>query len=204
MHRDLKILHDRIDECQICASSVRGFVKPQGVDRGSGSKIMFVGEGPGNDEYKRSLAFAGAAGRRLDSWLSACGADPDDVRKDCYLSSVIKCFDKHREPSNQHVMIKNCSQFLFEQIALIKPSLIITLGKVAYEELAVTSSPYKDALCQLFWSEDHLLVTRPGIHYYLMPWPHPSPRNRLLNDDTLVREVRTTFAVVRRFLETRL
>ena len=129
MDGELKILHAKIDDCQVCASVVSGFVKPRGVDRSSGSRIMIVGEGPGNDELAQSIAFAGAAGRRLDTWLLGCGVDPEAVRKDCYLTSVMKCIDKNKEPSNQRAI---CAHLCLSVALFLHLPLAAVIGQCVF------------------------------------------------------------------------
>jgi DNA polymerase len=86
--------------------------------------IMFVGEGPGFHEDQQGRPFVGAAGQFLDELLQSIGLKRDEV----YITNVVKC----RPPSNrdpQPEEIAACQSYLDRQIALIRPKVIVTLGR---------------------------------------------------------------------------
>ena len=86
--------------------------------------IMFIGEGPGFHEDRQGLPFVGAAGQFLNELLQSIGLRRTDV----YITNVVKC----RPPGNrdpQPAEIEACREFLDRQIALIKPKVIVTLGR---------------------------------------------------------------------------
>ena len=86
--------------------------------------VLFIGEGPGRDEDLQGKPFVGAAGRILNEFLESIGMDRSDV----YIANVVKC----RPPSNRDPLpeeIKTCWPYLEEQIKIIKPKLIVTLGR---------------------------------------------------------------------------
>ncbi len=86
--------------------------------------VMFIGEGPGRDEDLQGLPFVGAAGRVLNEMLSAIGW----TREDVFIANVVKC----RPPNNRDPLpeeVKSCWPYLEEQIRIIKPKLIVTLGR---------------------------------------------------------------------------
>jgi DNA polymerase len=88
------------------------------------SELMFIGEGPGFHENEQGRPFVGAAGRFLEQLLASI----DLTRADVYITNVVKC----RPPSNRDPMpeeIAACADFLDEQIALVHPRLIVTLGR---------------------------------------------------------------------------
>jgi DNA polymerase len=87
---------------------------------------MFVGEAPGKNEDERALPFVGQAGKLLDELLAEVGL----AREDVFVANVLKC----RPPGNrdpQPLEIDNCQDYLFEQVALIQPRVICTLGNFA-------------------------------------------------------------------------
>jgi uracil-DNA glycosylase family 4 len=194
----LAVLHQAIDECTVCADHVPGLVKIQGVRRGEPGKIMIIGQGPGRQEAERRSAFAGQSGTRLDRWLVEAGADPANPRGGIYLTSVTKCVPG--PGASMTHMVKNCRRFLLEQLAIIKPSLLVTLGKPAYEQLRVSHDPYEQALCRLFHSESQLLFPGTGFHYALLPWPHPSGLNRWHNEPGNRSRLVASFDLMRPFL----
>lgn len=89
------------------------------------SGILFIGEGPGSNEDKQGLPFVGDAGKFLDEML----ASVDLSRKDIFITNVVKCRPPHnRDPLEEEV--GTCTRnYLFAQINLIKPKLIVTLGR---------------------------------------------------------------------------
>jgi uracil-DNA glycosylase family 4 len=93
--------------------------------------VMFVGEAPGYHEDARGLPFVGQAGKLLDSLLEGIGMSRDDV----FVANVLKC----RPPGNRDPLpeeIRSCEPHLFRQIALIRPTLVCTLGNFATKLLS--------------------------------------------------------------------
>ena len=88
--------------------------------------IMFIGEGPGQQEDFTGEPFVGAAGQFLDRMLSIIGLG----RHNCYIANTVKC----RPPGNRDPLLTEqdaCYPWLQEQIDLIKPKIIICLGRIA-------------------------------------------------------------------------
>jgi uracil-DNA glycosylase family 4 len=88
---------------------------------------MFVGEGPGAEEDQKGEPFVGQAGKLLDNMLAAIALRRG---KNVYITNVVKC----RPPGNRNpeaAEVAQCEPYLHRQIALIKPKLIVALGKVA-------------------------------------------------------------------------
>jgi DNA polymerase len=85
---------------------------------------MFIGEGPGFHEDRQGIPFVGAAGKFLDELLA--GVDMD--REDVYIANVVKCRPpNNRDPKPEE--IEACSSHLERQIELLKPLIIVTLGR---------------------------------------------------------------------------
>jgi DNA polymerase len=95
------------------------------------AKVMMIGEGPGKDEDETGHPFVGSAGRYLDHVLERVGIDRDDL----FITNIVKC----RPPQNRtpkKMEIETCvSNYLFNQIGIIKPKLIVLLGGVAAKTL---------------------------------------------------------------------
>ncbi len=88
--------------------------------------VMFVGEGPGQQEDLQGEPFVGPAGRLLDEMLSII----DLSRENCYIANIVKC----RPPGNRDPLETEqqaCAGFLFEQMQLIRPKLVVCLGRIA-------------------------------------------------------------------------
>ena len=94
------------------------------------AEILFVGEGPGEQEDRLGEPFVGPAGKLLDEMLYIIGLS----RKNCYIANIVKC----RPPGNRDPMNTEreaCSQWLQAQIALIRPKILVCLGRIAAMEL---------------------------------------------------------------------
>ena len=92
------------------------------------ARVLFIGEGPGFHEDQQGIPFVGPAGRFLDELLEMIGMQRDDV----YITNVVKC----RPPGNRDPRLEEveaCRPFLDRQIALIRPKVIITLGRYSME-----------------------------------------------------------------------
>lgn len=94
---------------------------------------MFVGEGPGFNEDRQGEPFVGQAGKLLTELLSSIGL----TRKDVYIANVVKCRPpENRDPAPDEIAA--CSPYLMEQVAIIRPRVICTLGRFATKLLADT------------------------------------------------------------------
>ena len=90
------------------------------------ANILFVGEGPGEQEDLLGEPFVGPAGKLLDDMLSIIDID----RTNCYIANIVKCRPPHnRDP--QEAEQEACIGFLRNQVALIKPKVIVCLGRIA-------------------------------------------------------------------------
>lgn len=88
------------------------------------AEVMFIGEGPGFNEDQQGRPFVGPAGRLLNELLASINLDRSEV----YITNIIKC----RPPNNRDPMpqeITACTPYLERQLALIKPKVVVTLGR---------------------------------------------------------------------------
>lgn len=120
-------LYERVADCPACAlARTRAHTVP-----GSGpaaAEIMFIGEAPGAREDESGLPFVGRAGQFLDELLASIGLSRETV----YIANVVKC----RPPGNRDPQpdeIAACRPFLDEQIAIIDPKVIVTLGRFSMQ-----------------------------------------------------------------------
>ena len=116
------------DSCGIVYCSTR-----KNVVFGDGNpnaELMFIGEGPGENEDLQGEPFVGAAGKLLDDMLSIIDLD----RKNCYIANIVKCRPPHnRDPKEEEQ--DACIDFLRNQVALIKPKILVCLGRVAAKRI---------------------------------------------------------------------
>lgn len=95
--------------------------------------ILFVGEGPGEQEDLQGEPFVGAAGKLLDDMLSIIDLD----RSNCYIANIVKCRPpRNRDPQEEEQ--EACIGYLRNQVALIKPLVIVCLGRIAAKRLIDT------------------------------------------------------------------
>ena len=93
--------------------------------------ILFIGEGPGEQEDIQGQPFVGPAGKLLDDMLSIIDLDRT---KNCYIANIVKCRPPHnRDPLDTEQ--DACIPFLQEQIALIQPKIIVCLGRIAAKRI---------------------------------------------------------------------
>ncbi len=111
------------------------------------SKVMLIGQAPGFKEIEVLLPFAWTAGKKLFSWFENIGVDETPFRKSIYMSAICRCYPGKKLPTakskNKKVHgdrvpnkdeIKQCSQWLQAEIELLKPELIILVGKLAIQQ----------------------------------------------------------------------
>ena len=90
------------------------------------ARLMFVGEAPGEQEDLMGIPFVGAAGKLLDKYFTAVGIIRDDV----YIANILKC----RPPHNRDPLPEEgdaCIGYLREQVKLIRPEIIVCLGRIS-------------------------------------------------------------------------
>ncbi|BDC93191.1 uracil-DNA glycosylase [Treponema bryantii] len=93
--------------------------------------VLVIGEGPGHDEDMQGLPFVGKAGILLDRMLAAIGLDR---KTNCYIANIVKC----RPPENRNPLPDEqsaCFSFLETQIHILKPKMILCMGKIAIEKI---------------------------------------------------------------------
>lgn len=93
--------------------------------------VMFIGEGPGEQEDLRGEPFVGPAGMLLDDMLSIIDLDR---KTNCYIANIVKCRPPHnRDPEEAEQ--EACIGYLHSQIALVNPKIIVCLGRIAAKQL---------------------------------------------------------------------
>lgn len=124
---DLISIHSQILSCSRCplAKTRKNVVPGEG---NFAAELMFVGEAPGVDEDAQGRPFVGRAGQLLTKIIEAMNRSREEV----YITNVVKC----RPPDNRTphpAEVEKCRGYLLAQVEIIKPRVIVTLGKVATE-----------------------------------------------------------------------
>ena len=125
----LAVVHEHILACTDCPLHLRRTQAVPGTGP-AGARIMAVGEGPGETEDRVGRPFVGAAGNVLTKLLESIGVRRDDI----YITNVVKC----RPPGNRDpepAEMEACSHFLDAQIEIIRPDVILILGRHALARL---------------------------------------------------------------------
>ena len=131
----LKLIREEIGDCTRCALA-KGRNKIVFGDGDPNAKLMFVGEGPGADEDASGLPFVGRGGQLLNNMIAAMGLKREQV----YIANVVKCRppgNRTPEPDEAHT----CSPFLFQQIDVVRPKIIVALGQTAVTYLTGEKRP---------------------------------------------------------------
>lgn len=128
-------LRTAVAACQRCelhrtrTQTVFGVGNPQ-------ARWMFIGEAPGVEEDKQGEPFVGRAGQLLTSMIRALGLRREDV----FIANVLKCRPPdNRDPKPSEAV--SCRAFLERQVALVNPTLVIAVGRIAAQNLLATETP---------------------------------------------------------------
>ena len=123
-----------VAQCERCPELVANrtlTVPGQGDVR---ARLMFIGEGPGEEEDRQGLAFVGKAGVLLTKMIESIGLERDQV----FIANIVKC----RPPGNRNptpIEASNCRPYLARQLEIIRPRAIVALGSVASRNLLETT-----------------------------------------------------------------
>jgi len=125
--KDLLAIRERLGDCTRCklSNSRKNIVFGTGNPN---ARLLFVGEGPGANEDRQGEPFVGKAGELLNKMIDAMGYKREDV----YICNVVKCRPPgNRDPEAEEVLA--CAEFLDAQIEVIRPSVIVGLGRFAVQ-----------------------------------------------------------------------
>ena len=179
----LQALAESLHDCQRCPLAKLG---RRQVVFGVGhphASVMFVGEAPGFHEDQKGEPFVGAAGQLLNELLESVGLS----RADIYIANVIKCRPpNNRDPEAQEV--DTCKPFLLQQIVLIRPKLVCSLGNWATQTLLERKVGITRVRGQAFYMKD----------FVLFPLLHPAAA---LHQGSMLQPLREDFQKLKDFLD---
>ncbi len=174
LHENIRNCHN----CGLCETRIMSVIDGVPDDR---IRLMLVGEAPGGHEATISgRPFSGQAGQILDDFLRSIGLS----RKELYVSNLVKCrpvrpstrprYGSHanRKPSSKEV--KQCAAFLEDEVRLLEPELVVTLGKTPLDWFLSHPVSMKDVHGKMFQ------VERMGVNVYAMYHPASLIYNRSL------------------------
>jgi uracil-DNA glycosylase len=199
--KDLKSVHLRLKKCRKCPDMCGNAVFGPPLK----TQIMLVGQAPGIHEGVIGKPFAYTAGKTLFKWLKdSIGAEEEQIREMIYFSAVARCFPGKakggkgdRPPSQKE--IENCSEFLKAEVQLIKPQVILAVGKLAIAEVLKdhfkdSKFSLEDAVGKSFKSKFH------GRTVLVIPLPHPSGVSRWPHSVTGKEKLKKAFDEIARVI----
>ena len=174
----LKVLYAEVRDCVRCPLH-QGRTNAVFGAGNADSELMFIGEAPGANEDRLGLPFVGAAGKLLDRLLGEIGMD----RRDVWIGNVLRC----RPPDNRDPQpreIESCQGYLFEQVRLIEPTVICTLGNFSTKLLRADTT----GISRLHGQEEVRVIGTRAVRLY--PLYHPAAA---LYTPSMLETLRTDF-----------
>jgi uracil-DNA glycosylase len=161
--------------------------RPVVVGRAVASRVILVGQAPGDKEPKFGRPFAWTAGKTLFKWFhSALGWTEEEVRDRFYFAAVCRCFPGKRAEGGDRVPapaeIVNCSAWLEREFELLRPALVLPVGKLAISQF-MPLAPLNEVIGKSF------KINYRGHEVDCIPLPHPSgasPWHRMEPGKTLL------------------
>lgn len=161
--------------------------RPVVVGRAVASRVILIGQAPGDKEPKLGRPFAWTAGKTLFKWFhAALGWSEEEARERIYFAAVCRCFPGKRPEGGDRVPapdeIANCSGWLEREFALLRPALVLPVGKLAITQF-LPPAPLNDTIGRL------LQIDYRGHEVDCIPLPHPSgasPWHRMEPGKTLL------------------
>ena len=179
----LQDLAKSLHNCQRCKLAKLGRTQVVFGVGNPHATIMFVGEAPGFYEDQKGEPFVGAAGKLLNDLLQSAGLSREEI----YIANVIKCRPpNNRDPETDEV--DTCKPFLMQQIQMIRPKLVCTLGNWATQTLLERKVGITKVKAQAFYMKD----------FVLFPLLHPAAA---LHQGGLLEPLKEDFKKLKEFLD---
>jgi len=174
VHEQLQALTRAIEQHQAqlrACTACPDMIGPVVVGRPVVSPVMMIGQAPGVKEGPAGRPFAWTAGKTLFKWFASIGLDEEAFRSRVYMAAVCRCYPGKNPKGGDRLPSKlevaNCDRWLQAEYALLKPRLVILVGKLAIERF-LPAGRLSDVVGRLH------PVTLAGQPAELAPLPHPS------------------------------
>ena len=158
----------RLRGCEACPDMIRPVVTGQPVM----SPVMLIGQAPGVKEGPAGKPFAWTAGKTMFGWFATLGLTEDQFRSRVYMAAVCRCFPGKAEGGGDRVPspdeVRNCSKHMEAEVRILKPRLVIPVGKLAIAQLY----PDIDKLTEIIGSSRRGQLA--GHEFDVIALPHPS------------------------------
>jgi len=179
----LQDLAKSLHNCQRCKLAKLGRTQVVFGVGNPHASIMFVGEAPGLNEDQKGEPFVGAAGKLLNDLLQSANLSRDQI----YIANVIKCRPpNNRDPEPDEV--ETCKPFLLQQIQMIRPKLVCTLGNWATQTLLERKVGITKVKARAFYMKD----------FVIFPLLHPAAA---LHQGNLMDTLKEDFKKLKEFLD---
>ena len=164
-----------LETLRACRRCPRVFAPPV-VGAVTDASILLIGQAPGPREREAGYPFAWTAGTTLFRWFASIGVNEARFREKVYMGAVIRCFpgklpDKQGDRKPSRLEMENCSIHHRTEMRLLRPSLVILVGKMASETL-IPHRRLAEVVGLAFAMEEE------GHPYTAIPLPHPSGLSR--------------------------
>ena len=164
--------------CAACTRCVDEGIIPEAnptFQGGPEARFFLVGQAPGPVEREIRRPFMGRAGRELGRWMARAGFESDDqFRRLTYIASLMRCFPGRHPRGGDlrppRAAIENCAPWLEQELALIRPVMVILVGPMAISRF-LGPGRLEERVGRSF-----------GADPLMVPLPHPSGQSRWLND----------------------
>jgi uracil-DNA glycosylase len=192
----LNELHTQMRACRLCVDNDHDVV-PKAIFTGNyGARIMSIGQAPGITEIDAGRPFNAGSGVRLFQWLAGAGIEETWYRSTQYMTSVTKCYPGRsksgsgdRVPSRVEQVL--CRPFLEREIELVKPQLIIPIGKLAISLFY----PKRAKLTDIVGTEKQV------DGRWIVPLPHSSGASRWHQIESNRALIQNAVGLIRRHVE---
>lgn len=187
--RELAELQDEMSRCRRCIEAGFAVCGPPVFAGDASAPIMVIGQAPARaDLQAEGRPWSGAGGKRLFAWISDAGFDPMTFRQSVYFSALTRCYPGKnltgrgdRAPTAAEMQL--CIPFLRRELDLLRPALVITVGRMAAEHF-LGPAPLRGLVGQSFLVDPAMFTVPQGVRpaeTWLVPLPHPSGANIWLN-----------------------
>ena len=170
MSSNLQVLRDHqviLRKCTRCSA----MIGPPVVGNPVASPVLLVGQAPGPKEIDIRKPFAWTAGKTLFGWFSQIGLEEEVFRNRVYMAAVCRCFPGKNPKGGDRVPgkveVENCSSWLKTEMMLLRPKLILPVGKLAIAQFLPVGK-----LAEVVGKKHH--VTLASLSAEVVPLPHPS------------------------------
>lgn len=184
---DMKNVTDSVNKCKKC-ELYKTRNKPVVGEGSLDSNIIFIGEAPGRNEDNSGKPFVGKAGKIFDELLRSIGLQRNDV----YITNILKCRPQNnRNPLNAE--IEACKKYLTNQIEIIKPKIIVTLGNFAtafiFKKFSLKNDKISKIHSKVFEiNSSHGIIKIIPLYHPAVATYNPNTKTTLLKDFNVIKK----------------